>query len=169
MKALLITALLFTSLAVSAREGHEGPEATPVRPSSPVVAKVVTGAGFAPPAAPRATIVQIRENGTVERIRDYQGRQPSTQLIALLSKKVAEKIAQTAAAVEKTDVRDPRPENPGCMDAPSTTYYAVQGANEIVIAARENCKDLEKVDESAADRDLKRALDAVSALATLAR
>jgi hypothetical protein len=167
MKALILALALFSSVASFASEGHEGPEAAP-RLKAPVIAKVVTGSGFAPPTVARSTIVQIRSNGEIERIRNFANGDVQQTDIAALAPALAQQILETSRKVKQTVVRDPQPANPGCEDAPSTVYYAVQAGKDIVIAARENCKDMEKVDESDADRDLKRALSGAAELANVA-
>ena len=168
MKALILALALLTATSSFAREGHEGPEAAPKSPAA-VIAKVVTSAFFVAPTAPQSTIVEIRADGSIDQILDYRDGRTEIKAVATLAAEVLKQLATMVSEVKETLVRDPNPASPGCMDAPSTTFYAVQGGHEIVIAARENCKDLEKVDESDADRSLKRALNGAVALASVIR
>ncbi len=165
MKSLVLALSLL--LSIPALAGHEGPEAAPVARLNPVIAKVVSGSGFVPPTVAFSTVVQIHADGQVERLQNFRGGVVKTAQLAYLAPNVTAQIAASAAAVVETKIEDPSPSDPGCTDAPSTTYYAVQGSKEIVIAQRESCKDMVKANESDADRATKRALNAALALSSL--
>jgi hypothetical protein len=167
MKALFLV-LALVSVSAFAREGHEGPEAAPSLPS-PVIAMVKTSSFFVPPNAPRLILVQVRENGAVELVKNFPSGKVEVTAVATLSPTLAKKIASDSRQVKETEIRDPQPNMPGCMDAPSTTYLSIQGRKEIVIGRHIDCKEMEKVDASDADRQLRTALEAAASLAYLTR
>jgi|GEM_PF-4826236 len=164
MKSLVLALSLL--LSIPAFAGHEGPEGVAIL--DPVIAKVVTGSGFAPPVAPLSVTVQIHRSGLIEMIRAFPKNSKTTE-VATLAQPVALKLWGYTTSVVQAKLEDINPSAPECMDAPSTTYYAVQGWQEVEVAMTQNCKEFRKANESDADREVKRALDAALELSMIAR
>jgi hypothetical protein len=168
MKKVLLGLIVLTS--VSAFAGNEGPSAAPQLPP-PIVAKVQIASFFHPPDSPDTVRVEIAANGKVTRTEVYmrQNNKVVVKQIAKLAPSVIKSLIEHANKVVAGELKDPNPKEPGCMDAPSITYTAINQSGEIDIAERQACKEMEKENATFEDQAVRSALDAALDLSNLAR
>jgi hypothetical protein len=165
-KQILILALSLTAL--TARAGHEGPQAAPVPPPEPILAQMVTAGGMPGPGnSPRAYVLNIMSNGKVMAITEYPDHTKAVALARLESatlKKLKALVEQTAQG----ELVPANPDEPGCFDAPSTTYYAIHASGEkVAVAGDDQCKQLHKANANSADYTIQQILNGLRSLAVL--
>lgn len=165
MKTLLLAmAIMFTSASFA---GNEGPQAMPPKPQF-MIAQVVLNIAFGPIDAPRSLSVEIFSNGNVQSTTNYRDNNSVVKKLATLSPEVLAKVSALVESTEAGELYDPSPEQPGCFDAPTTTYYAIKSNGEkIAVAQQMQCKDLQKRTATSGDYDLKHTLSGLTSLADL--
>jgi hypothetical protein len=166
MKTQMI-ALLLTVATLTARAGNDGPQAAPSQPKQ-IVAQVVTGGGFAPDYVPVRSTVDILSTGEVQATDSYRDGHTAIKLIATLAPDVLTNIKSLAESIRAGEMVDPNPSSPGCMDAPSTIYYAIKNdGTKIAIAQNEQCKQYERKEANSGDYVIKNVLQGMISLAQL--
>lgn len=162
-----IIAMLLTVTTLAAWAGNEGPSAMPPRPQT-IIAQVVSGGGFAPPSVPVRWTVDIMSNGDVQATESYRDGHTDVKLLAVLSADVLANLKVLVQSTKAGELVDPNPSQPGCMDAPSTTYYSIlNDGTKIAIAGSERCKELERKDATGSDYTIKNVLAGLTALDSL--
>lgn len=161
----IIAALLFTVSALTAsaqkgKDGNEGPQA--ILPQSPAIAQVITSGGL---FASFYETVEILADGTVQMKKMVNGQNIVIQNLATLAPSVLDKVKTIVESTQKGKLVDNDPSAPGCMDAPSITYYSIKSnGQKIAIAGKVNCKDYERP-YNQGDYQLKSILDGLKSLA----
>lgn len=162
-----ILAMLLVLSTLTAQAGNEGPQAAP-KPPPKMIAQVVTGGGFAPPSVPVRRTIDVLADGQVQSTESYRDGHTVTKALAKLSKGVLSKLQAIVTATQAGELVDPNPQNPGCMDAPSITYYAIlANQTKIAVASVEQCKQLERADASSGDYQIKDVLQGLMSLDNL--
>ncbi len=124
-----------------------------------VIAEVVVSGGFMSPDVCGSHQVTIDDTGLVQ----FQACVAKPQKLAMLSAKVVAKLVKKIDALQISELR--RPNQLGCVDAPSTHYSVAQKSGEMkAIAARENCVDLEMTNSNYQVRDVRDLLKGFLAL-----
>ncbi|HVK60141.1 MAG TPA: hypothetical protein VM432_01275 [Bdellovibrionales bacterium] len=165
MKTLFLSLMLLASSAAFA--GNEGPQAAPVPPPNPTVAKASVHSFFTPQDSAKTTIVEVLRSGQVKlSLQYFDASRNKTSNMLRLSPELTRKIVALVAKVEAGKLVDPTPEDPGCFDAPYTSFKAVKdNGQEIEIAANSACKHMLKQPRNGADAELERILKSLLDLA----
>lgn len=165
-KQILILALSLAAL--TAHAGHEGPQAAPTPPPEPILAQMITAGGMPGPGnSPRAYLLNITTSGTVMAVTEYPDHTTAVSLARLESAT----LNKLKALVEQTvqgELVPANPDEPGCFDAPSTTYYAIHASGEkVTVAGDDQCKELHKANANSADYKIQQILSGLRSLAGL--
>lgn len=162
-----IIAMLLTVSTLTTWAGNEGPSAMPTKPQS-IIAQVVSSGGFAPEYVPVRWTVDIMSNGDVQATESYRDGHTNVKLLAVLSADVLINLKSLVQSTKPGALVDPNPTQPGCMDAPSTTYYSIlNDGTKIAIAGTEECKVLERKEATSSDYTIKNVLVGLAALDAL--
>jgi hypothetical protein len=166
MKNLFCIMSLILSMSLLAHAGNEGAQAGPMPPQI-VIAKVSIGGGFAPPSVPSSRVIEILNNGMVQQVYYYQNNVPKVMPLTELSQSVLKGLTAVLDRVQVGTLQDPNPVDPGCVDAPSTTYAVVRNGQTIAVAQRMNCKEYVKSPATQDDQTVKDTLDALLKISNL--
>lgn len=160
----LILALTLCLGSSNVFAGNEGPNAMAKMPET--IARVQIGAMFAPPEWPRSQSVDVLATGEVLSIKKYNDGKVETESLAILGTEKLARLKSDIAGMSKGEVVDPNPQQDGCMDAPTTTYSAVQDGALTKIAQDIDCKHFRKKNMNMEDS---RVISTLEALLTLAQ
>jgi hypothetical protein len=166
MKTQFLALVLILS-SLTAFAGNEGPQAAPVLPPK-LIAQLVTGSGFGPPSMPAVSTINVLENGKVQATDRYRDGHVTVEELAQLSPMVLAKLQTLVNSTVAGELVDPSPEFPGCMDAPSTTYYAILAdGTKIAVAGQQQCKELQKSNATSSDYQIESILKGFISLANI--
>lgn len=162
-----IFALLLSLTTLTAWAGNEGPQAEPTEPRH-VIAQIFTGSMFVPQDEPTTRTLDILADGTIEATKGYGNSRQDVQVLAKLSTEVLSNLKSLIEATQPGELIDLAPNRPGCMDAPTTTYYVILTSGEkIALAKNQACKKYEKKNTTSGDYKIKSLLDGLNSLAYL--
>lgn len=159
---------LFTALSLSLSSPFAFASDPEPKPTA-VVAELVRGGGLSPIDAPTQAGIRVLRNGRVVYFEDFASRPSTTRKLALLSRDVLMGLLDRIANAKAAPLADIRPEDPECMDAPSSAFRIYPAAQtEITLAQEMNCKLYLPSDYSEENRK-SGIVDTLKALETLGR
>lgn len=163
-KNLLIMLITFVSKFSFATT--DGLQASSPKPPA-VIAEVQVIVAFGPPDSPRSQSVEILDNGTVQEKLVFQDQKIKIQKLATLASQVLRKVSIAVESTLPGELFDINPDQPVCMDAPTTVYYAIKKSGEkIAIAKQMQCHEFAKTNGTSSDYILKRTLSGLTGLAS---
>ena len=169
MKNLVMIALI-SLLATRSFAGNDGPQATPMpQPAVPDIAQYSVSIGFqSNPNMPFAVSISVNAEGRVRYTEHFRPGRVVNKEVAVLSKELTARLKASVAAIKPGKMVDPSPNDPGCYDAPTVTYQAIQASGErITLAQTHRCKGYEKENATDADKAVVEALNSLKDLAHL--
>jgi hypothetical protein len=134
-----------------------------------VVAQMKTSGGLVRPGGSSTYTLSVLENGDVVQVGPMieNGQPPTVRTVGTLSEGVMEKLIANAERIKAGTLVDSEDGKPRCMDTPTTTYSLVR-KNGKAVAFKQEAGCHEFYLQSDVDiYGLARALDGLSALATI--
>lgn len=139
--------LVFAATALAATLLSTGAFAREPSLGRGVVAEVVTAGMFRPRTAPASTGVRVMTDGKVISFATYDDGRLVTKHIATLARDRVAAIKAEVAELPASELVAADPDQPGCMDAPSTTVRAKNARGmTILLSGRVACLDQVRAD-----------------------
>lgn len=107
-----------------------------------------TGGGMPGPDGSYSSELTLHTNGEVVSTR-YRNRQViSNKVVAVIKNESAlQRIQARVNELKGGELVSTRPNESGCMDAPSTTYFIFKQGQALSVASRHNCIDYQLTDD----------------------